>query len=663
MNFDPGPIAPAVRQPSTPLERAISVFLAAYAVDAALTLALYGRASAFGRPFVLDVSHYVFHALWYGLWGQASTALPFLLMARFAPRFWPRSVLVLQLLATTALLVLGALDREIQRFLGMHLGLSLVKTYAAVRSTPAVIWDTVRQDQGGAWSSLILLGLTLGFLVGAPLLAARWRHERWLRWPAVVAFGAVVLVPTVVWNWVPGGKQRQTKVMPPLLLVLRELGRAKSPPLEPAAVSTAIQEFQRHFLARESDPNWRFVDARYPLQKHYQGVPPTPPAQRPNLIVLSLETFRAKDMKIMNPALEGRPPTPFLDALASAPDSAYWPRYYASGVPTVNAFMSIHTGLHPHPTLSLTREADKYLKGFPASLREHGYYAMHFTGSDPDWDSQRVCVDRWYDEVHFHPEDGERDRLTFRRAATRIREAARGRRPFLAYLASISNHTPFSTPEPERAIDDGSTTVGALHNTMHYTDDVVRELYETLRGEPWFANTIWIITGDHGFDLGDRGESGGHTNLRHETTWVPLIVHGRDPRLPRGNQACVGSHVDLAPTLAELAYVWDDNAYMGHSLLHKRCDTSDAFVRNGANYAYETAQHSLFVPSEGRSWAYRGNDLVQQHELPQAPAPLVEAASRYARATEIVIRHVVDEDTVLPKPSRSGVEIASAPDR
>jgi phosphoglycerol transferase MdoB-like AlkP superfamily enzyme len=652
----------ASRHPPTPLDRAVTVFAMASAVDIALTLALYARPSAFGRPYVLDVSHYVFCALFYGLWGQALTALPFLLLARCAPRFLPRAAFVVQLLVTTALVVLGALDREFQRFIGMHVGTSSLKTYATVGSTPGIIWDTLRGDQGGAYSSVISLASSVAFLASAPLVASRLRFAT--RAPFAIAFGTLVVLPTVLWNWVSGGKQRQTKVMPALLLVVREVRRAEAPPLDAAAVTAAVRTYQRHFLASEPDAHWRFVDSRYPLWKRHTGARHAAPERRPNFIVLSLETFRGKDMKIMNPALQGPAPTPFLDALASSPDSAYWRRYYASGVPTVNAFMTIHTGLHSHSRLTLTREATtKYLKGFPAALREHGYRTLYFTGSDPDWDSQRVWVDRWYDEVHFHAEDHERDRLTFRRAAARIREVGRQGRPFLAYIASITNHSPFRLRESELALNDGSTSIGALHNTMHYTDDVVRELYESLRGESWFADTTWVIIGDHGFDLGDRGASGGHANLRHETTWVPLIIHGGDSRLPRGSQACVGSHVDLAPTIAELADVWDDNAYMGHLLLHRRCESADAFVRNEGNYAYETLAYSVFVPAEGQPWAYAGDDLVQARALPEAPPALLEVASRYAHATENVIRYVIDEDRVLPRPERKGVYLVAAPDQ
>jgi phosphoglycerol transferase MdoB-like AlkP superfamily enzyme len=230
-----------------------------------------------------------------------------------------------------------------------------------------------------------------------------------------------------------------------------------------------------------------------------------------------------------------------------------------------------------------------------------------------------------------------------------MRELGRGNVPFFASISSISNHLPFRSPEPALDITRGDTAVAALHNTMHYTDDVVRELYETLRSEPWFDNTVLIITGDHGYDLGDRGESTGHTNLRHETTWVPLIVHGKDARLPRGLQPGVASHLDLAPTIVELAGVWDDNSYMGHSLLGAPRVQASALIMRSGHYAYETAGYGLYKPVTGAALVYRGDDLTQQNTLRAPPSGLLDEAERVARAHELLIAYTVDADRVAPR--------------
>jgi arylsulfatase A-like enzyme len=640
-------VGPTARERVQPF---LVVALLSAALEALLWLFLYLRPAPFGSPFALDPAHYVFHAMFYGLWAHLLVALPFVWFARRATGSSPRA-LWLQLAATSVLLAIGQIDRECQRFLGMHLSVELLRSYAAMDRTPIVIWETLRRDAGGSWSSLWGLAAIAPF----PVLAS-WAARRialpWLARAGLVRVLVMLglVLPTALWNVVPGGGQRRGKVRPALLLVTLELTRKRMAHGDPGELARALATLRSHSELAERAPGFRYVDDAYPLLKHFEGRPPAAPsARRPNFVVLSLETFRAKDMASMNPELAGPAPTPFLDGLANAKGSAFYPRYYASGIPTLNAFMAIHTSLPPHPARSMAAEATTVdLRGFPWFLREHGYFTMHHTGSDPDWDSQRVWLSRWYDEVQFHPEDRERDRLTFRRAAERMRAVGRSGQPFLMYIASISNHTPFLTPEPERALAQGYDAITRLHNTMHYTDDVVRELYEAARSEPWFDDTIWIIVGDHGFDLGDRGESGSHDNLRHETTWVPLIVHGRDARLPQGRQSTVASHVDLAPTILELAGIWDDNAFMGRSLLSATPAHSEALIVRSGGFAHETAERSLFQPKEGEAFVYAPGDLSQRTPLaPLAPHEL--AASRaLAEATSTVIAHVIDRDRVYP---------------
>lgn len=644
------------------VERALSVALVAGLFDTALWLFLYLRPAPLGASFALDPAHYVFHGIYYGLWAQLAFALPFMGWAALATvRPW-RGILAVQIALNTLLLLVGAVDRECQRFLGTHATVSWLDTYSAVDRTPEVIWSALADDRGGAWSSLVGIAVVLLYPLAAWLLA--WRlHHPWLhaRRPRAAVVVLLLVLPTALWNWIPGGGQRKHKVRPALLLVTRELTRPAANPQDPARVAQAIDIYQAHANALEGDSGWRFIDGELPLRKHYVGPPEPSPSTPPNVIVLQLETFRAKDMRSMNPKLEGPAPTPFLDALANHPDSTYFRRYYASGVPTVHAFMALNASLLMHPTRSLPAEATTdHIESFATLLRRHGYRALHFTGSDPDWDSQRVWLNRWYDEVHFEPGDRERDRRTFRRASKRLREVARTSQPFMAYLSSITNHTPFNNPEPELSISDGDSSVDDLHNTMRYTDDVVRELYESLRGEPWFANTVWVVVGDHGFDLGERGESGGHDNLRHETTWVPLIVHGAGRGMPAGARACVASHLDIAPTILSIAGIRDDNSFMGHALTERACDRREALVIRGDNFAYETSEHSLFRSADGQALAYAGDDLTQTHALDQVPNALLQRGVELATAYSEVLRYVVDRDLIAPRASTAGSPLAQA---
>jgi arylsulfatase A-like enzyme len=104
-------------------------------------------------------------------------------------------------------------------------------------------------------------------------------------------------------------------------------------------------------------------------------------------------------------------------------------------------------------------------------------------------------------------------------------------------------------------------------NTIRYTDDVVRELIETLRREPWFARTLIVINSDHGYNLGEHGGMTGAYSLYRESVWTPFLIVGAHPRLPAGRHEEVVTLLDVAPTIADLIGLREANPWHGHSLL------------------------------------------------------------------------------------------------
>jgi phosphoglycerol transferase MdoB-like AlkP superfamily enzyme len=284
-------------------------------------------------------------------------------------------------------------------------------------------------------------------------------------------------------------------------------------------------------------------------------------------------------------------------------------------------------------------------------LRERGYKTLFFTASDPDWDNERVWLARWYDEIYYDSSYAERDRRTFLAAAERITQAGRSGQPFLATIVSIDNHAPFRSPDHAFDIERGKSPRARIRNTMHYTDDVVRQFVERLRSEPWFDHTVVIVTGDHAYDLGERGRVIGHDNLRHESVWVPLIIHGRDVALPRGEQTRVASHIDLAPTIAQLAGSTGPYAFEGHSLLEPATDRQLAIaVRNG-NFALEAADFSAYVPVHGRNRVYGADDRLQVDELRGQERPAVLQTLARARDASLVTDWAFEHDRFAPAPS------------
>jgi arylsulfatase A-like enzyme len=82
-----------------------------------------------------------------------------------------------------------------------------------------------------------------------------------------------------------------------------------------------------------------------------------------------------------------------------------------------------------------------------------------------------------------------------------------------------------------------------------FMDAQLRRLFE--RVEKGAGRTLWVITGDHGEALGDHDYIGHGQHLYEEQLRVPLILYGGG--LPPGRRDALVRHVDLLPTVLELA--------------------------------------------------------------------------------------------------------------
>jgi arylsulfatase A-like enzyme len=334
--------------------------------------------------------------------------------------------------------------------------------------------------------------------------------------------------------------------------------------------------WQSRWLAESNDKSWRFADPRRPYVRIPIGTAP-PAETRPwNLIYLQLESFRGVDMGFLGKASPS--PTPFLDRLAASPGAAVWTRASSFGMPTINGIFATHCSAAPHSRRFISSFTPTAMYCLPEALRRRGYRTEMFNAGDTDWDNSTIWLTRWYDRLWRFPEAKQQDRPVFRAAAGRIRALGRSGRPFFAAIVSVSNHTPFTTREKGFDIAGQATPSERILNTTRYTDDVVRELIEALRHEPWFEHTILVIVGDHGFNLGEHDVPSGQVSLYRESLWVPLLIVGRHPRLPAGRHGESATLLDVAPTLADLVGLREPVPWQGHSLIGGGRDRLFAFA-------------------------------------------------------------------------------------
>ncbi len=612
-----------------------------------LQILLYARPAPYGGPYLVEWRRYFGLAVYYDLLGVWLISLPFFLLwlvlyrRPLRARLW-RWLPALQAALLAANLALSQIDHELLRFLGVRLNLSFLIAYAQPQMLgDALFLDLLRSDRGGPWVALVLLvALPALFLAAAVRLLRRGGGRSFALWIAILLAVVPLVAPANGWRMATS-QFRLRKVEPVLLAFATDLSAGFEDMEAPEHFDRLVAAWRRDWLARSTDPGWRFADPDLPYVRIPVGPPPSPPAEPWNVIYLQLETLRGVDTGFLRPDLR-RSPTPYLDALARRPDAAVWSRTSSFGMPSINGVFAAFCSIAPPSQRYITALTHVELHCLPERLRRRGYRTEMFNGGDTDWDNSSPWLRRWYDRLWRFPEAGGRDRALFRAAAAGIRRLGRSGRPFFATLVSVSNHTPFTSREPALDIAGSATPAERILNTTHYTDDVVREFVEGLRGEPWFARTLIVVAGDHGFNTGEHGQLPGQHNLYRESVWVPLIIAGAHPRLPAGTHDGPATLLDVAPTLADLLGLREANPWQGHSLLAVNRRGWTGFGFRDSLLADTPFWSAVRDPRDGRARLYRRDDWLQARDLaarhPGLAERLLAAAERRRRLNDFLLR-------------------------
>lgn len=245
--------------------------------------------------------------------------------------------------------------------------------------------------------------------------------------------------------------------------------------------------------------------------------------------------------------------------------------------------------------------------GFEAFARATGfarYYGMTEYVADPATQGKADFDGMWaiWDEEFFQ---------FFGRSLGELQE------PFATALFSASSHHPFRVPERYTAVYPEESL--PIHKCVRYTDHALRRFFDYARRQPWYANTLFVLTADH--TSMSRGGRYGTDMGRYR---VPLIFFSPNERLqaafsrPDAAQphTTIAQQIDILPTT--LSYLGYDKPYIafGKDLLHT--PDSAAYAVNYNNGIYQYFDTEYMMQWDGRQvhalYQYR-TDTLLQHNL------------------------------------------------
>jgi len=177
----------------------------------------------------------------------------------------------------------------------------------------------------------------------------------------------------------------------------------------------------------------------------------------------------------------------------------------------------------------------------------------------------------------------------------------------------------------------GDRDLDRYDQEIFYTDLHIGRLVADLKAKGLYDKTVIVVTGDHGEGFGEHGVNEHGYHLYAAQTKVPMII--RVPGLaPRKSETPAG-HVDILPTLANLAGAPASAEMMGHSLVDVLAGAKDTDRPVWQQLSYENNNemraaasercHVIYDVSPTTSWeVYRvDDDPMETRDRVDDPGP------------------------------------------
>ncbi|MEK6508057.1 LTA synthase family protein [Myroides sp. C4067] len=331
------------------------------------------------------------------------------------------------------------------------------------------------------------------------------------------------------------------------------------------------------------------------LNKNISGVKQyyTNELSTPNIVLFITESYGReyigafnKDMNIKN----YKSYTPFIDSLSQ--HSLIFPNAFANGYKSIHGVSSVIAGIPSFKDAFTSSPYPKQkIESLVSTLKSKGYDTSFFHGA-PNGSmgflgfGNILGYDHYYGKTEYNNDDdfdgtwGIWDEPFFQYMRTTLNEK---KGPFFATIFTVSSHEPFNIP----AQYEGKFPIGdvPIHKTVGYTDYAFKKFFEESSKEPWFKNTIFIITADHTNQIAYDE----YKELVNRTA-VPILIYTPDERL-KGVDKRLAQQIDIYPTVLDLIGYDKPFRSWGRSLVNDTITTPYTINYGGNEYTYQEGNY------------------------------------------------------------------------
>ena len=344
------------------------------------------------------------------------------------------------------------------------------------------------------------------------------------------------------------------------------------------------------------------------------------PIEKKNVVILIVESFGREYIGALNKTLENsqyKGYTPYVDALIGK--STTFRYSYCNGRKSIDGMPSVLSSIpmFVEPFILTPSSMNDYT-GIAGILAAEGYETAFFHGAQNgsmgfQAFAQKTGFQRYFGRTEYEAAKGTDDFdgnwaiwdepfLQFY-----AEQMSQMKEPFMTAVFTASSHHPYHIPEKYKEVYPEEGII--MHKCVRYTDMAIGKFFETASRQPWFKNTIFVMTSDH-TNMTDHAEY--QTDLGGFCS--PIIIF--DPSNPVGEmQDKIAQQIDILPTvLGKLGY---SKPYFGFGIDVLKTPKEDTWAVNYLNGIYQYVKHGHVLQFDGQKTKgfYSLQDSLMQHNL------------------------------------------------
>ena len=377
-----------------------------------------------------------------------------------------------------------------------------------------------------------------------------------------------------------------------------------------------------------------------------------------NVVVIILESFSREFVGFSNPDLDDgnyQGFTPFLDSLMA--QSLTFDYTFANGRKSIDAMPSILSSI-PYfvEPFFLTPYSLNEVSGLAEELKNLDYHTAFFHGAQNGSMgfmaySQATGFDEYFGRENYNEDphfNGDKDydgmwaiwdEPFLQYYAMKINELPQ---PFMTSVFTASSHHPFHVPEQyqDRFVDVDDNP---LHKGIAYTDYSLKRFFDEVKTMPWYDNTLFVFTADHG-NLPD------HEVYRTDLGLYSVTLFIFDPSgdIKPQQRHCIAQQIDIMPTvLSYLGYNKDYIAF-GNDLLTTPDDQTWAVSFNEGLYQFVKGDYMIQLTQDGdlkSVYRYKTDPLLKENIANQCIIPEVDTMQIMLKAMiQSYMQRMIDDD-------------------